>query len=217
MQMIEDHIEHTPMMQQYLRIKAEHPRHLLFYRMGDFYELFFEDAQRVSALLDITLTTRGQSAGKPIPMAGVPHHAAETYLAKLVRLGETIAICEQIGDPSTSKGPVERRVVRILTPGTLTDEALLDAQKDNLLLAIHFQENRYGIASLDLASGRFHISKAFSEAECLQEIERLKPAELLVSETFPLLSSITKLYHLQILPFQYFDSNTTLHTLKKPL
>ena len=124
---------HTPMMQQYLRIKAEHPNTLLFYRMGDFYELFFDDAKKAAQLLDITLTSRGQSAGLPIPMAGIPYHAAEGYLAKLLRQGESIAICEQIGDPATSKGPVERKVVRIVTPGTVTDEALLEERKDNLL------------------------------------------------------------------------------------
>ena len=127
---------HTPMMQQFLRIKADHPDTLLFYRMGDFYELFFDDAKKASQLLDITLTSRGQSGGLPIPMAGIPYHAAEGYLAKLLRNGESIAICEQIGDPATSKGPVERKVVRIVTPGTVTDEALLEDRKDNLLVAV---------------------------------------------------------------------------------
>ena len=127
---------HTPMMQQYLRLKAQHPEILLFYRMGDFYELFYDDAKRASQLLDISLTKRGASAGEPIPMAGVPHHAVENYLAKLVQLGESVAICEQIGDPATSKGPVERKVVRIVTPGTITDEALLQERQDNLLAAI---------------------------------------------------------------------------------
>ncbi len=127
---------HTPMMQQYLRIKSDHPDTLLFYRMGDFYELFFDDAKKASQLLNITLTSRGQSAGFPIPMAGIPYHSAEGYLAKLLRYGESIAICEQIGDPATSKGPVERKVVRIVTPGTVTDEALLEDRRDNLLVAI---------------------------------------------------------------------------------
>src|SRR5574340_1540653 len=120
-----DFAKHTPMMQQYLRIKAEHPDMLLFYRMGDFYELFFDDAERAAQLLDITLTTRGATAGQPIKMAGVPYHAAEQYLVRLVKLGEAVAICEQVGDPATSKGPVERKVMRIITPGTLTDSALL--------------------------------------------------------------------------------------------
>jgi DNA mismatch repair protein MutS len=131
--------KHTPMMQQYLRIKAEYSDTLLFYRMGDFYELFFEDAERASRLLDITLTRRGQSAGIPIPMAGIPYHALEQYLAKLVKHGVSVAICDQIGDPATSKGPVERQVTRIVTPGTLTDEALLDERRDNLLAAVYQQ------------------------------------------------------------------------------
>ena len=117
---------HTPMMQQYLRLKSQHPEQIMFYRMGDFYELFYDDAKKAAHLLDITLTSRGQSAGKSVPMAGIPFHAAEGYLARLVKLGESVVICEQVGDPATSKGPVERQVVRILTPGTVTDEALLD-------------------------------------------------------------------------------------------
>ncbi|MEJ1359100.1 MAG: DNA mismatch repair protein MutS, partial [Candidatus Sedimenticola sp. (ex Thyasira tokunagai)] len=149
--------KHTPMMQQYLRIKAEHPSMLVFYRMGDFYELFFEDAEKAAQLLDITLTKRGKSAGKPIPMAGIPHHAAEGYLAKLIRKGESVAICEQIGDPALSKGPVERKVVRIVTPGTVTDEALLEERRDNLLAAVHEIEGRFGLATLDLGSGRFSL------------------------------------------------------------
>src|SRR6476659_8452833 len=131
------------MMQQYLRIKSEHPDTLLFYRMGDFYELFYEDARRAAALLDITLTARGQSAGQPIPMAGVPYHAAESYLARLVRQGVSVAMCEQIGDPAKSKGPVERAVVRVVTPGTVTDEAFLDARKDNLLASLYREGSRF--------------------------------------------------------------------------
>ena len=142
---------HTPMMQQYLRIKAQHPDKLLFYRMGDFYELFYDDAERAARLLDITLTRRGESAGEPIKMAGVPFHAVEQYLAKLVKLGESVAICEQIGDPATSKGPVERQVTRVVTPGTLTDAALLDDKRDNLLLALYPQRNTVGLAWLSLA------------------------------------------------------------------
>ncbi len=128
---------HTPSMQQYLRLKAQYPNELLFYRMGDFYELFFDDAKRAARLLDITLTARGQSAGQPIPMAGVPYHAAESYLARLVRQGVSVAMCEQIGDPAKSKGPVERAVVRVVTPGTVTDDAFLDARKDNLLASLY--------------------------------------------------------------------------------
>ncbi|ALM54496.1 DNA mismatch repair protein MutS [Halomonas huangheensis] len=174
---------HTPMMTQFLKIKREHPEVLLFYRMGDFYELFFDDARRASALLDITLTQRGQSAGKPIPMAGIPYHSAEGYLARLVAAGESVAICEQIGDPATSKGPVERKVVRIVTPGTLYDEALLDARRDNLLVAIAPTGEHIGIAWLELSSGRFSVLEIDSEAELLGELTRLDPAELLVAES----------------------------------
>lgn len=198
-------LEHTPMIQQYLRIKADHPTHLLFYRMGDFYELFFEDAKKVAGLLDITLTARGQSAGIPIPMAGVPHHAAESYIAKLVRLGETIAICEQIGDPALSKGPVERQVVRILTPGTLTDESLLEEKQDNLVMTVLNKEGRYGFAYLDLTSGRFHLSEVESKEGLLQDLERLKPAELLLREDFPELDDLKPLSHCQIWPTDFFE------------
>ncbi len=175
-------IKHTPMIQQYLRIKAQHPDMLLFYRMGDFYELFYEDARRAAGLLDITLTKRGQSAGEPIPMAGVPFHAAEGYLAKLVRLGESVAICEQIGNPAEAKGPVEREVTRVVTPGTVTDEALLDEHRDNLLACVHELSGRYGLATLDLGSGRFIVQEVATEEALASELERLKPAELLCSE-----------------------------------
>ncbi len=173
---------HTPMMQQYLRIKAEHPDTLLFYRMGDFYELFFSDAKKASELLDITLTSRGESAGTPIPMAGIPYHAAEGYIAKLLRRGESIAICEQIGNPATSKGPVERKVVRIVTPGTVTDEALLEDRKDNQLVSIFQQGKSFGMASLDLTNGRFILQQFTNNEHLLAELERLDPAELLISE-----------------------------------
>lgn len=173
---------HTPMMQQYLKIKSQHTDTLLFYRMGDFYELFFEDAKKAAKILDITLTSRGHSAGNPIPMAGVPFHSAEGYLARLIKAGESVAICEQIGDPATSKGPVDREVTRILTPGTVTDDALLDQKKDNLLLAIHAHEKQFGIACINLSSGRFTI-QTLSSADALQsEIMRLQPAEILISE-----------------------------------
>ncbi len=174
--------QHTPMMQQYLRIKAQHPDMLLFYRMGDFYELFFEDAEKAARLLDITLTSRGKTAGQPIPMAGVPYHAIETYLAKLVRFGESAVICEQIGDPATSKGPVEREVARIITPGTLTDEALLEERQDNLLVAVCATDKLIGIATLDLASGRFAAIEVNNETLFYSELARLRPAELLLSE-----------------------------------
>lgn len=173
---------HTPMMQQYLRIKAEHADTLLFYRMGDFYELFFDDAKKAAQLLDISLTKRGQSGGEPIPMAGVPYHAAESYLGRLLRLGESVAICEQIGDPATSKGPVERKVVRILTPGTLSDEALLDTHRENLLVAVSCPEQSFGIAALDLSSGRFSVSEHNNIEQAYAELERLQPAELLMPE-----------------------------------
>jgi DNA mismatch repair protein MutS len=173
---------HTPMMQQYLSIKSDYPDMLVFYRMGDFYELFFDDARRAAALLDITLTARGKSAGNPIPMAGVPYHAAEGYLAKLVRKGESVAICEQVGDPATSKGPVERRVMRVVTPGTLTDEALLSESKDNLVAAVCVHRGRIGLAWLDLAGGRFRLTELKDADALAGELERLKPAEIVVDE-----------------------------------
>ncbi|PWW15231.1 MULTISPECIES: DNA mismatch repair protein MutS [Pseudidiomarina] len=173
---------HTPMMQQYLRIKAEHTDCLLFYRMGDFYELFYTDAKRAAELLDISLTQRGASNGQPIPMAGVPYHAAEGYLARLIELGESVAICEQVGDPATSKGPVERQVVRVLTPGTITDEALLKDHAEQLLVAIHPAEP-IGIACLDMASGRFSILEVADREQLQAELERLQPAEVLYPDT----------------------------------
>lgn len=173
---------HTPMMQQYFGLKQHHPEQLLFYRMGDFYELFFDDAKKAARLLDITLTSRGQSGGQPIPMAGIPYHAAEGYLARLVKLGESVAICEQIGDPATSKGPVERQVVRILTPGTVSDEALLDERRDNLLAALVGSERGFGLATLDINSGRFCVMELAGWETLLGELERLAPAELLIPD-----------------------------------
>lgn len=172
------------MMQQYLRLKAENPDILLFYRMGDFYELFYDDAKRASELLDISLTKRGASAGEPIPMAGVPFHAVEGYLAKLVQMGESVAICEQIGDPATSKGPVERKVVRIVTPGTVTDEALLSERVDNLIAAIYHHNGRFGYATMDITSGRFQLSEPQTEEEMAAELQRTSPRELLFPEDF---------------------------------
>ncbi|MFU8877020.1 MAG: DNA mismatch repair protein MutS [Wenzhouxiangellaceae bacterium] len=186
---------HTPLMQQYLRLKAEverdNPGILLFFRMGDFYELFYDDARRAAALLDITLTARGQSAGQPIAMAGVPYHAVDSYLARLLRKGESVAICEQIGDPDASKGPVERKVVRIVTPGTLTEESLLDERGDRLLAACcRLGDNSgdssgdgYGLAWLDLAGGRMSCSEPDSAEALAAELERLRPAELLLPES----------------------------------
>jgi DNA mismatch repair protein MutS len=169
-------------MQQYLRIKAQHPDMLLFYRMGDFYELFYDDARRAAELLDITLTARGKSSGAPVPMAGVPYHAVEGYLARLLRLGESVALCEQVGDPASSKGPVERQVQRILTPGTVTDEALLEERKDTLLVAVHRRDDRYGFAALDLGGGRFSLSEVRGLDAARDELARLAPAELLFDE-----------------------------------
>jgi DNA mismatch repair protein MutS len=174
--------EHTPLMKQYFAAKAEHPDVLLFFRMGDFYELFHDDARKAAKLLDITLTQRGQSAGQPIPMAGVPHHAHESYLARLVALGESVAICEQIGDPALAKGLVERKVVRIVTPGTVTDEALLQDRRDTLLLAVARSRNGYGIAWADLAAGRFLVNEVASEDALEAELARLQPAETLVPD-----------------------------------
>src|SRR3990167_6819682 len=171
---------HTPMMQQYLKIKANHSDILLLYRMGDFYELFFDDAIHAAKILDITLTHRGQSNGKPIPMAGVPFHAVENYLARLLNKGESVAICEQIGDPSNSKGPIEREVTRIITPGTITDDALLNAKEDVILLAIHKSSNKYGLAWVDLSSGRFHILQAEDDSQLYAEVSKLQPAEILI-------------------------------------
>jgi DNA mismatch repair protein MutS len=179
------------MMQQYLKIKAQHPRDLVFYRMGDFYELFFDDAKRAAELLDITLTARGKSGGEPIPMAGVPYHAAEGYLARLVKGGVSVAICEQIGDPATSKGPVDRQVVRVVTPGTLSDEALLEERSDNLLLAVAQHRNQFGLAWLDLASGRFRVLEVDGDEALASELQRLNPAEVLYQDSIglPLLSA----------------------------
>ena len=177
--------KHTPMMQQYLKIKGQHPNELVFYRMGDFYELFYEDAKKAAELMDITLTARGQSGGNPIPMAGIPYHSSEGYIARLVRAGQSIAICEQIGDPATSKGPVDRQVVRIVTPGTLSDDAYLEDRRDNLLVAIYNHREQFGFASLDISSGRFAVSE-LENLEALQgELQRLRPAEILISEDFP--------------------------------
>ncbi len=178
---------HTPMMQQYLAIKAQHPDELLFYRMGDFYELFYDDAKRATRLLDITLTARGASAGNPIPMCGVPFHSVEAYLAKLVRQGVSVAICEQTGDPATSKGPVERQVVRIVTPGTLTDEALLDESRDNLIAAIaagtgHNHTSAFGLATLDVSSGQFELAELTDVSSLESELHRLSPVEIILSE-----------------------------------
>src|SRR4051812_16178303 len=170
--------QHTPLMRQFFAAKSEHPDVLLFFRMGDFYELFYDDARKAAKLLDITLTQRGSSAGQPIPMAGVPVYAYEGYLARLVALGESVAICEQIGDPALAKGLVERKVVRIVTPGTVTDEALLSERRDTLLLAVaRGKQGYFGLAWADLAGGRFLVNEVASDDALEAELARLEPAE----------------------------------------
>src|SRR5512138_1450810 len=203
--------EHTPMMQQYLRIKAEHPDSLVFYRMGDFYELFYDDARRAAKLIDITLTSRGQSAGEPIPMAGVPYHSVDTYLSRLVRRGESVAICEQIGDPAKSKGPVERQVVRVVTPGTVTDDAFLEERRDTLLAALCRDGDRFGLAWLELSSGRFSVLEAEGSEALTSEIERLRPAELLVPEQAQQLQGTTTFIRER--PPWHFDMQTATRSL----
>jgi DNA mismatch repair protein MutS len=209
--------QHTPMMQQYLRIKAQHSDMLMFYRMGDFYELFFDDAEKAARLLDITLTRRGVSAGEPIKMAGVPYHAAEQYLAKLIRLGESVAICEQTGDPATAKGPVERQVTRIITPGTLTDAALLEEKRDCVLLAMVLNESTLGLSWLNLAAGQFYIMETTAD-NLASELERLKPSEVLLPESMKnstLFNSVTALKSLSLkyLPVWQFDSDAAVRNL----
>ena len=204
---------HTPMMRQYLAIKAGYPDMLLFYRMGDFYELFHADAERAAKLLDITLTARSRSSGKPIPMAGVPYHAVEGYLRKLVDHGESVAICEQVGDPAASKGPVERQVTRVVTPGTLTDEALLSAHRDNLVAAIHADSAAVGIAWLDLSGGRFHVTELANLTAARAELERLGPAELLVDEDGPQAALGEGRYRLRKRPPWHFDFDSAKRLL----
>ncbi|MCX8617247.1 DNA mismatch repair protein MutS [Gilliamella sp. B2923] len=205
--------DHTPMMRQYLRLKAENPDILLFYRMGDFYEMFYDDAKRASQLLDISLTKRGSSNGQPIPMAGVPYHAVESYLAKLISLGESVAICEQIGDPATSKGPVERKIVRIVTPGTVSDELLLEDRKDNLLAAIWQKQAHYGYATLDISSGRFFIFECDNLEAMQAELQRTSPVELLYPEDFATMSLIENRTGLRRRPIWDFDLETAKQQL----
>ncbi|KEA54406.1 DNA mismatch repair protein MutS [Mangrovibacter sp. MFB070] len=213
MSTLENFDAHTPMMQQYLRLKAQHPEILLFYRMGDFYELFYDDAKRASQLLDISLTKRGASAGEPIPMAGVPHHAVENYLAKLVNLGESVAICEQIGDPATTKGPVERKVVRIVTPGTISDEALLQERQDNLLAAIWQDSKGFGYATLDISSGRFRLSEPEDAEDMAAELQRTNPAELLYAEDFADMRLVEHRRGLRRRPLWEFEIDTARQQL----
>lgn len=213
--MTQDFSNHTPMMQQYLQIKAENKDILLFYRMGDFYELFYDDAKKAAALLDISLTKRGASAGEPIPMAGVPYHAAEGYLAKLVAQGESVAICEQIGDPAATKGPVERKVVRIVTPGTLSDEALLPERQDNLVVAVHEEKGIFAIAALDMSSGRFLITELADKEALAAELQRLSPAEILYAENFAHLPILDHYKGLRRRPAWEFELVTAVNLLNR--
>lgn len=215
MTVTQDLSNHTPMMVQYLQLKAQNPDILLFYRMGDFYELFYDDAKKAAALLDISLTKRGQSAGEPIPMAGVPYHAVEGYLAKLVALGESVAICEQIGDPAASKGPVERKVVRIVTPGTVSDEALLPERQDNLVAAIYEHKGTFAIATLDMASGRFLISELPSQEALSAELQRLQPAEILYAEDFAYAGILNNYKGLRRRPVWEFELTTAIQLLNR--
>ena len=215
----QDFSNHTPMMRQYLTIKAEFPNILVFYRMGDFYELFFDDAKRAADLLDISLTARGKSGGNAIPMAGVPYHAVESYLSKLVQLGESVAICEQVGDPATSKGPVERKVVKIVTPGTVSDEALLTDRQDNLIVAIvesnKKQNQQFGLAYLDMTSGRFVITEPSTIEQLQAELQRLSPAELLYPESFSAAGVVGQYKGLRRRPDWEFDLETAYSLLSK--
>ncbi|TAM53663.1 MAG: DNA mismatch repair protein MutS [Paraburkholderia sp.] len=215
-------VKHTPYMQQYLRIKADHPGTLLFFRMGDFYELFFDDAEKAARLLDLTLTQRGASAGNPIKMAGVPHHAVEQYLAKLVKLGESVAICEQIGDPATAKGPVERKVVRIVTPGTLTDAALLSDKRDAYLLAACPAHNKRGVTTaiglawLNLASGALRLAEV-APSEVAAALERIRPAEILVADSMAELMPGAPSGTLTRVPAWHFDVASGIQRLSDQL
>ncbi len=205
--------QHTPMIRQYLAIKAQYPDMLVFYRLGDFYELFYEDAKRAAKLLDITLTQRGQSAGQPLPMAGIPFHAAENYLARLVKRGESIAICEQVGDPATTKGPVAREVTRIITPGTVSDEALLEQHHDNLLVVVNEAKNDFAIATLDITNGDFRVNEFKSKNELINEIARLMPAEILLADTSELKLPFIAEHAIKLRPPWEFENKSALQQL----
>lgn len=216
-----DFVAHTPMMQQYLRLKAQHPDMLMFYRMGDFYELFFEDAEKAARLLDITLTRRGTSGGEPVKMAGVPHHSADQYLAKLVRLGESVVICEQTGDPAIAKGPVERQVTRIITPGTVTDAALLEEKRESVIVALQVHDSTLGLAWLNLAAGKFCVMETVLD-NLAGELERLKPAEVLIPDSPEGLGgldgdSVFRKTCLKRLPFWHFDVEAAARILSRQL
>ncbi len=211
----QDFSGHTPMMQQYLRLKQQAKSYLLFYRMGDFYELFYEDAEKGAKLLNLTLTQRGLSNGEPVPMAGVPFHAVEGYLARLVSLGESVALCEQIGDPNKSRGPVERKIVRYITPGTLTDEALLPQRTDKSIAALWAQKRRgrthYGLAWMNLASGRFNVEEC--DEEMLDALlSRIEPAELLHAESQPYQELLPNISHTAAADW-HFELDSAQHFL----
>lgn len=206
--------KHTPMMRQYLTIKNDYPDTLVFYRMGDFYELFYDDAEKAARILDITLTKRGESAGQDIPMAGVPYHAAESYLAKLLRAGESVVICEQIGDPNTSKGPVERQITRIVTPGTVTDEALVEDHQEHLLTAIFPQNEHFGLATVDCGSGRLRLLQLDNLTDLANELERLQPAELLTPESFDYTDISRRITQHQTRPDWEFNDQTAESLIK---
>ncbi len=208
--------QHTPMMQQYLHLKSQHPDMLMFYRMGDFYELFFDDAEKAAKLLGITLTQRGSSAGEPIKMAGVPYHAAEQYLAKLVKLGESVVLCEQIGDPATSKGPVAREVTRIYTPGTLTDAAFLEDKRDCILLSILVREETVGLAWLNLAAGQLRVTET-SRQNLSSELERIRPAEILIPESLAMPETQQPHSVLKRIPDWQFDRDNAIQVLTRQL
>jgi len=201
------------MMQQYLRIKAEYPDMLLFYRMGDFFELFFEDARRAAELLDLTLTSRNKNSADEIPMAGIPVHAIEGYLAKLLKHGESVALCDQIGDPAASKGLVERKVTRVITPGTVIEEELLERQRENYLLAVCPSDSKYGLAYLDLSSGKFLLQSCNSLQAFYDEIERIQPAEILLAEDVVL--GIDDKYACKSVHSWNFDYETSVAALCK--
>ena len=209
------------MMQQFLRIKAQSKESLLFYRMGDFYELFYDDAKIAAQILDITLTSRGKSDNQPIPMCGIPYHAADRYLAKLIEAGMSISICEQIGDPKTSKGPVERKIVRVITPGTVSDEALLNSNHDNCLLAVSVKKTfsgkepvlLYGIAYMNISSGRFVLSEVTGTEALISEMERIKPAELLLPEDLTEITSKIIKCTIRRRPIWEFENHNARSTL----
>ncbi len=208
---------HTPVIAQYLSIKSENPDYLLFFRMGDFYELFFEDAKKVSFLLDIVLTSRGKSGGKPIPMAGVPAHAAENYLRKLLKVGETIAICEQIGDPQKAKGPVERKVVRILTPGTITEDSLLDPAKDVSVVSLVLIDEEIGMAELDINSSRFETQNFGLLADAKTKLEQIQPDEIIFDNDKPFENLFSEGVSKRVLGSRYFENNYAINKLAEHL